>query len=173
MRKCVVFLLFFIVATTILFADDAIADTLFYNETAQDIDPLQTFYLPKSPAKAALLSALIPGGGQIYNERYIKAGFYIATQATLVGVALHYDKQFKKYQGRIKDKDDPQYAYNYVQYKDAYEYRQSYIFWVAAGVFITTLDAFVDAHLMNFADKKRDVHIKFEGDKVVLSVQIP
>jgi len=175
MRNVLVLLAFFAL-TAVLFADDAVADTLFFIEsdtlaTAQAIDPLQTFYLPKSPAKAALLSALFPGGGQIYNEKYIKAGAYIAAQATLVGIAVHYDKQYKKYQGRIKDKTDPLYAYNYVQYKDAYEYRQSFIFWVATGVFVTTLDAFVDAHLMNFLEKKRDIHIKFEGDKVVVSVK--
>jgi len=133
-------------------------------------DPLKTFILPKNPTKAALLSTFIPGAGQVYNEKYLKAGIYVGIQATLVGVALHYDKQYKKYQGKISDKSDPFYDYNYVKYKDAYEYRQSFIFWVATSVFLSTLDAYVDAHLINFTEKKNQIHIKFEGDKVTLSV---
>jgi len=139
-------------------------------ETQPPPDPLKTFILPKNPTKAALLSAIIPGAGQIYNEKYIKAGVYIGIQATLVGVAIHYDKKYKEYQGKIKDKDDPAYAINHVKVVDYYENRQSYIFWVATSVFLSTLDAYVDAHLINFAEKKNQIHIKFEGDKVTLSI---
>jgi len=139
-------------------------------ETQTPADPLKTFTLPKNPTKAALLSAIIPGAGQIYNEKYIKAGVYIGIQATLVGVAIHYDKKYKEYKTKISDKDDPAYPSNFVKYRDYYEDRQSYIFWVATSVFLSTLDAYVDAHLINFYEKKDQIHIKFEGDKITLSI---
>ena len=40
------------------------------------------------PAKAGALSAVLPGGGQIYNKQFVKAGLVIGIQGFLIGSAI-------------------------------------------------------------------------------------
>ena len=47
----------------------------------------------KTPMLAGLLSAIIPGAGQIYNEDYWIAGIFIAVEAALITTAIVYDKK--------------------------------------------------------------------------------
>lgn len=47
----------------------------------------------KTPLVSGLLSALIPGAGQIYNEDYWIAGIFLAAEAALIYVGLTYDKK--------------------------------------------------------------------------------
>jgi len=47
----------------------------------------------KTPLVSGLLSAIIPGAGQIYNEDYWIAGIFLATEAALIYVGLTYDKK--------------------------------------------------------------------------------
>lgn len=64
----------------------------------------------KSPLLAGLMSALIPGAGEIYSESYIKAGVFIALEATLITVAVIYNnkgdektKEFENYADNVSD----------------------------------------------------------------------
>jgi len=134
--------------------------------------PEYIFYLPKNPTKAALLSAFIPGAGQIYNERYLKAGAVIGIQAALVGVAVHSDRKMNDYKARRNDleKDTPEWRHNEVLYREHYERRQSFIFWVATSVFLSAMEAYVDAHLINFNDRKKQIRLMFEDQKLQLSI---
>ena len=45
----------------------------------------------KSPALAALLSALVPGSGQFYNGDYLKAGIFFLIDAAALTTAIIYD----------------------------------------------------------------------------------
>jgi hypothetical protein len=65
------------------------------------IDSLRdTFAIPKinlitkSPIKAAAISALIPGGGQIYTGNYVKSGAFLASEIIigLVGYSRYWDR---------------------------------------------------------------------------------
>lgn len=47
----------------------------------------------KSPALSGILSAVIPGAGQFYNEDYWKTGIFVAVEATVISLALIYDKK--------------------------------------------------------------------------------
>jgi TM2 domain-containing membrane protein YozV len=135
-----------------------------------DINNQTGFSLPKNPTKAAFLSAFIPGSGQFYNEKYLKSAAVVVTQASLVGLSIHFDKQMSKYKKRRDNStgvDNVNYHIRYIEY---YELRQSYRFWVGASVLLSALDAYVDAHLFNFNDKKNEIRLKFEDDKLILSV---
>ena len=136
-----------------------------------DTTPEYTFFLPKNPTKAGLLSAFIPGAGQIYNEKYIKAGAVIGIQATLVGVTIHNDRKMREYRDK-RNNADPltlDFANYQLRYRDYYDSRQSFIFWVAASVFLSAMDAYVDAHLINFRDKRNQIRLKFEDQMLQVS----
>jgi len=45
----------------------------------------------RSPLLAGLMSIIIPGAGEVYNGDYWKAGAFVALEATLIIVGLHYD----------------------------------------------------------------------------------
>jgi hypothetical protein len=45
----------------------------------------------KSPFLAGAMSLLIPGAGEIYAEEYLKAGIFVAIEATVITVGLIYD----------------------------------------------------------------------------------
>ncbi|MCL1827101.1 MAG: DUF5683 domain-containing protein, partial [Candidatus Cloacimonetes bacterium] len=74
-------------------------------------------FLPKNPTKAAFLSAFIPGTGQIYNERYLKATGVIATQGYLVVKSIDYHDQMQKNKKRrdaaTEDYDKAYYDFHY------------------------------------------------------------
>jgi hypothetical protein len=130
-----------------------------------------SFELPKNPTKAAFLSAFIPGAGQIYNGKYLKAAGVITVQGLLIAQTKHNDKMMKRYKNkRGDDKEDPDYAFNDFMYKEYYGDRQSFIYWIGVSVFMSAMEAYVDAHLLNFKAKKNEINIKFTEDRVEVSV---
>jgi hypothetical protein len=143
------------------------------SDTAVDTQIVGGFHLPKNPTKAAFLSAFIPGAGQFYNERYLKGAFVIGTQATLVGMTVYYDQKMKEYRSKTRNNTEMggDYFHDRMMYYDYYDSRQSFIFWVGATIFLSAIDAFVDAHLMNFKEMKNEIHLKFEDEKLILSVR--
>jgi hypothetical protein len=76
--------------TGILSYDSRIA----FHETS---NPEPVVLLPqqkkKSPALAGLLSLVVPGAGEIYNEDYIKAAIFIAVEAAVITTAIIYDNK--------------------------------------------------------------------------------
>ena len=122
------------------------------------------FYLPKSPAKAAFLSAFIPGAGQYYNETYLKSVFWVGVQTGLVLRTVHHNERVNRFRHRRHESD-----YDKQRYHDAYDARQSFIFWIGTSVLLSAMDAYVDAHLINFKQLRDEIHLRFEDDKVIIS----
>ena len=115
------------------------------------------------PLKSAMLSALIPGGGQFYNDKKLKS-FLIATGELSLIYKFYYDTSqknyyFDKYQNN-KSQTDYQKFYNY------YYKKQSDIFWLGFYIIMSSTDAFVDAHLYNFESQKKKIHILFKKNKL-------
>lgn len=101
---------------------------LFTFTYGQETDSLNV----KSPKKAALWS-ILPGGGQIYNGKYIKAGIIIALES----MAIH---QSIKNGNSYKSKGD-----------DSYLTQRNENAWWALFIHVYgTLDAVVDSHLKPF-----------------------
>ena len=50
----------------------------------------------KSPMGAVLRSAILPGWGQFYNEKYLKAIFVLSVNGALAYAIYHYDDQWEK-----------------------------------------------------------------------------
>ncbi len=119
----------------------------------------------KQPFKAAVLSCVIPGGGQLYNGKYIKTGFVFAVEGSLIGLAAYHHFEAEKCYDRYKVSELETDYNEYVKY---YEKRQSDLFWIGSVIFLSAIDAFVDAHLFDFEEKKNKIHLKFEDNTVGL-----
>ncbi len=94
----------------------------------------------KSPTKAVLLSAAIPGGGQFYTHSYIK-GILIACGEVYFGAYTISD--YINYK-----KSNEQYIQDYYK-RETFSDGMYFL-----GIFLFSLaDAYVDAHLYKFSEK--------------------
>ncbi|MDL1874642.1 hypothetical protein FBQ85_05635 [Cytophagia bacterium CHB2] len=94
----------------------------------------------KSPSGAALRSLVIPGWGQYYNGKKIKAGLAFAGEAGLLGMALHWNS-------RAADAKRANDETRQLQYED---WRNGCYWGLAALIVYSMLDAYVDAQLSDF-----------------------
>lgn len=95
----------------------------------------------KSPKKAALLGFVLPGAGQAYNGKYLKAGLILGCEALVTwrflenrDSYLNYDSSMDLRQGRYLEK------------------RNKYAWWMFFIYIYGVLDAVVDAHLEPFEE---------------------
>ena len=125
----------------------------------------------KNPTRAALYSAFLPGGGQVYNGAYAKAGIVIGVQGYLLGKALYHDSKVDDYARKAAQTDNIQLAQTYKARRDEFrEKRTSDIWWMGISLGLSVLDAWVDAHLYNFDADKDQIHLLFEDDKLKLQL---
>ncbi|MDR1171679.1 MAG: DUF5683 domain-containing protein [Bacteroidales bacterium] len=136
---------------------------------AYPLDSLDT-YAGHSPAKAAIMSAVLPGLGQIYNRKYWKVPIVYAAVGISVGVFLKWQNEFSKYRRAYIDINDNDPYTNYFESlglpssaaltektqfitkrKDQLRtWRDWSIVAVVAAYALNIIDANVDAHLMDF-----------------------
>lgn len=111
------------------------------------------FTMHKSPLTATLLSAVIPGAGQFYNEDYLKIPIIWAAGGFLAYEVIWNNNQFLKYQDLYFNSPDstirksPQYFGLKEQYRDDRDYYGAFLFIVYV---VNILDAYVGAHLFDF-----------------------
>ncbi|APD05790.1 hypothetical protein UJ101_00238 [Flavobacteriaceae bacterium UJ101] len=111
----------------------------------------------RSPQKAALYSAVLPGLGQIYNKKYLKAGAALALIGTGIGFTAYYQGQYQDFRdGYINKLNDPNYLYNGLDISaealasnmdDRRRSRDYAILLTALAYILNIVDATVDAHL--------------------------
>lgn len=132
----------------------------------------ETSLFAPSPARAAMLSATLPGLGQIYNRKYWKVPIIYAGFGTLLYFvdfnSTHYNKWRTAWLARVDGNpntvdDFPLHSTDVLERAMNYYRRNLEITYIlsAALYLINILDASVDAHLMNF-----DV-----GESLTLGVQ--
>ncbi len=128
------------------------------NESAQQPEEV-TFY--PSPSRAAMLSATLPGMGQIYNGSYWKAPVIYAGFGALIYFIdfnnSNYNKWRKAWIARVDGNphtvdDFPLHSTEVIERAMNYYRRNLEInYMLAAALYLLNiLDASVDAHLMNF-----------------------
>lgn len=113
-----------------------------------------------SPKKAAILSACLPGAGQIYNKKYFKAPIIFAGFGTALYASQWQREQYHHFRDEYKKMVDTNQVSIYegirseAYLKDARDYHKKWmeISYIAMGVIyaLQILDANVDAHLMSF-----------------------
>lgn len=122
----------------------------------------------RNSTKAIIYSAFLPGGGQFYNKKYLKGTLNVIAEVTLIGLGIHYhtkmNNAYNQYENTHADAD-------YNKYARYYEKQQNIIWWFAALKFFSVLDAFVDAKLFNYEEKKKRLDILFEESKISLRLK--
>lgn len=111
----------------------------------------------KSPKKAALYSAVLPGAGQFYTKKYWKIPIYYSGLITSIYFINDNSKKYLKYKEAAllsHDTGENQFGYTYSQLKDLKEhYRRNrdVSYFILTGIYILNIvDASVNAHLFNY-----------------------
>ena len=125
------------------------------------------------PQKAAILAAVLPGAGQLYNRRYWKLPLvYGALGGTGYGLYYHqirYKEYVRGKEARIAGRPDPGPRSSLETSLQGVEtgivfyrrWRDSFIAYSALAYTLTILDALVDAHLRDF-DISEDLSLRVE-----------
>jgi len=117
----------------------------------------------KKPLKAAALSFFAPGVGQLYNESYLKFGLVCAVETSLIGLTIYHHFKAEDYYNKYEMIENEEY---YSKYSDYYYKKQNDLWWLGVTIFLSTVDAYVDAHLYNFEENKKKIHLKFDGQSI-------
>jgi hypothetical protein len=142
------------------------------------------------PKRAALMSACLPGLGQIYNRKIWKVPIIYAGFGGLgYGFAVN-QSRFAQYRDalRVRYDDDPNTIDNFPQYSDdnLVTFKQFYQRWrdltvigMVALYTLNVIDAAVDAHLFHFSvDDNLSLHVMpyclptFQNTSVGLGVRL-
>ena len=149
MRKTLILIFLLLFGMGILSAEDAIE-----KEPAKKI-----------PLKACALSIFIPAGGQFYNESYWKASGVLALEGSLIGLAIYHHLKAEDHYDKFEVSGS---VFHYNEYVRFYNKRQSDFWWLGTVIFLSTIDAYVDAHLFNFEENKNRIHLKFKDNMLSL-----
>lgn len=132
-----------------------------------------------NPTGALLRSAFVPGWGQFYNRKYIKATIFAAGESWLA-IGIYNDwKKADRHRKNFQSSTDPIYqALEFNKFQDFRDSRNLKMWILAAGVFYSMFDAYVDAQLSDFnqTDKSFEAYIgpgRNNGIEVSLTFTIP
>ncbi len=148
------------IASLTLFArnENILADSLKPDSSITTVKPKQQiskpFRMKKSPTKAVLLSMVLPGAGQFYNESYWK----IPIIAGLVGYfGYEYFRQnnlYKDYRDQYSASQttvNPSGDLNLKALREFYRDQRDDFVWYFMIVYVVNMvDAYIDAHLFDF-----------------------
>jgi len=139
--------------------------------SADSVSAIDTFQVKHSPRKAVIMSALVPGLGQVYNRKYWKVPIVYASLGTLVYLIGDFNKKYNSYYNAYNDYilelaetpnegrfNNIQGLQNYTDkkgylkaYKDFYRRWRDLDVLILAGVYaLNIIDANVDAHFFYF-----------------------
>ena len=109
----------------------------------------------KSALTAVLLSAVIPGGGQIYNGSYWKVPIIYGLEAFFVSQWISNNKSYQslqtQWENSLKANASSDTLAQLQVNRDAYHDQRDSYAWYMAGVYaLSVLDAYIDAELSGF-----------------------
>ncbi len=124
------------------------------------------FRMKKSPTLAVLLSAVVPGAGQFYNQSYWK----IPIIGGLVGYFgyeyFRNNNLYRDYRDQYAESQDPENPNGDLSLKTLREFyrdqRDDFVWYFLITYVVNLIDAYVDAHLFDF-DVKEEKLTRF-GD---------
>lgn len=149
-RKTLTNLIFLLLFCSCIYAQDTL--------NTNNINELKIEYKEtKSPTKALLLSALLPGAGQIYNESYIKApivwgvfGFFAYNWYLADDNYNKYNRLYKKALISTSANKEKEIEQN-KSYRDTYfKDRDQMAVYLLITYLLNITDAYVDAHMFDF-----------------------
>lgn len=127
---------------------------------SQGSDRDSSAYVPsKSPKKAAIMSAILPGAGQVYNGKYWKVPIIYGGFGVAAYLANRYTNQYNLYRDAYREASDPNGTSPFPNVTPAAikDTRNTYRQWmelsyISIGIIyiFQIVDANVDAHLYDF-----------------------
>ncbi len=150
-----------IIGITFLFLSTSTASSQVTDSTTI-LQPKKIEQEKHSPKKAALLSAALPGLGQLYNKKYWKMPVIYAGFGALTYSFIYNETKYQKYLTAYKFRidNDPSTTDDYVgKYSDDnlntlqkyyHRYRDLTVIGIGALYLLNIVDACVDAHLFTF-----------------------
>jgi len=125
-----------------------------FDDTLKEKVKEEKFEMKKSPWKAVLFSAVVPGMGQLYNESYWKVPVVMGLGGFLLYEIIYYNNRFSDYKDLYAQSITPENPYGddiLRQYREFYRNQRDQ-FYLYAGFYylINLVDAYVDAHLFDF-----------------------
>jgi uncharacterized membrane protein YebE (DUF533 family) len=116
-----------------------------------------------NPTGALFRSAFVPGWGQLYNRKYIKAVLFAGGHGWLAYGIYDNWKKADRHEKNFKNAfDDPLYqAAEFGKFENARDSRNLKMWIMAAVIFYSMFDAYVDAQLSDFdqTDKAFEVYL--------------
>ncbi|QHC85249.1 hypothetical protein AS589_10905 [Empedobacter brevis] len=169
--KIKLFLLGLIVSSTFSFGQVQI-DSLVVVENkviAKDtIGMSKEVLMEKSPIRASLYSAILPGAGQLYNKKWWKAPVALGLVGTGTGFTIYYNNLYKKYRkAYIEVREGTQNEFSEILspeqlavIQDDYKRKRDYsVALTALAYLLNIVDATVDAHLFTV---RNDTEMSFK-----------
>lgn len=142
---------------------ELLKDTVIKKTSSDSLKKKQTkFEMKKSPWKAVMLSAILPGLGQYYNESYWKLPIVAVVGGSLAYYFFYNNSKYLDYKDLYANSQTPLNPYGDERYKRLREsYRDSRdqnLLYFMLFYLINLADAYVDAHLFDFSVNK---NVKF------------
>jgi len=104
----------------------------------------------KTPRGALLRSFIFPGWGQFYNERWIKGGSILCVETLTFLSTLNRYRIARSYYNSSKNATGDEREQLYNRYEELLRQTELLGWLSALEVVFSMLDAYVDAHLMNY-----------------------
>ena len=118
----------------------------------------------KSPMGAMIRSAILPGWGQVYNHKYIKALVYLGGESYFIYRYSAIDKDVNKLKNDNAAEDD---------IKKKEHLRNGWAWLFGAGYLLALGDAYVDAHLYGlYSDTELSIGFKPDDRSRSLQLQL-
>ena len=132
----------------------------------------------KSPKKAAIYSAVIPGAGQIYTKKYWKVPIIYGGLVTSAYFINDNNNQYNEYRDAALlsyETGEDQLGYTYselITLKDYYKRNREISYFSFVGVYILNIiDASVNAHLFNF-DVSDDISLNIRPYSTLINTGV-
>ncbi len=118
--------------------------------------------MEKSPIRASLYSAILPGAGQLYNKKWIKAPIALGLVATGTGFTIYYNNLYRRYRKAfiaVQEGSPSEFsnltAEQLAVIQDDYKRKRDYsVALTALAYLLNIVDATVDAHLYTIRKDK-------------------
>lgn len=145
-------------------------------DTIKKKDTAYTFKMSRSPSKAMLFSAVLPGAGQFYNESYWKIPIIWAVGGYFVYEIIKQNNLYIDYRDLYANSQTPSNPNGDVRYKNLREFyrdqRDQFYLYAGLVYLINIVDAYVDAHLFDF-DVSDKIQVQgLKGSKSLMNLKI-
>lgn len=122
-------------------------------------------HLSQKPMTALFKSMVIPGWGQLGNNKKLKAGIMFALDVWLVGSAIHYGSQASDFRTQYDNTPDSLLELRqdyYDLYSDRRDERNKFTWFAVILSFYSMFDAYVDAHMSGYPKIENEKNLSFD-----------